>query len=49
MLITSAVLVTAVAVFGLATSETTVDLIGITVETRPLPRGPANPDEGLSP
>ena len=32
MLITSGVLVRAIAVFGLATSETTVDLIGLTVE-----------------
>jgi hypothetical protein len=33
MLIASGVLVRAVAVFGLATSDTSVDLIGITVET----------------
>jgi hypothetical protein len=33
MLITSGVLVGIIAVFGLATSETTIDLIGITVET----------------
>jgi hypothetical protein len=33
MLIASGVLVRAVAVFGLATAETTVDLIGTTVET----------------
>ncbi|MFT3851601.1 MAG: hypothetical protein QM733_02485 [Ilumatobacteraceae bacterium] len=32
MLITSGVLVHAIAVFGLATSETSVDLIGITVD-----------------
>ena len=32
MLITSGVLVRAVAVFGLVTSDTTIDLIGITVE-----------------
>jgi hypothetical protein len=32
MLITSGVLVRAIAVFGLATSNTTVDLIGLTVE-----------------
>jgi hypothetical protein len=33
MLITSGVLVRAMAVFGLATSDTTVELIGLTVET----------------
>lgn len=33
MLITSGVLVRAVAVFGLATSDISIDLIGITVET----------------
>ncbi|WP_162941620.1 hypothetical protein [Desertimonas flava] len=33
MLITAGVLVRAIAVFGIATSETTVDLIGVTVET----------------
>jgi hypothetical protein len=32
MLITSGVLVRAVAVFGLATSDTTIDLIGVTIE-----------------
>ncbi len=32
MLITSGVLVRTVAVFGLATSDTTIDLIGITIE-----------------
>ena len=32
MLITSGVLVRAVAVFGLATSEATIDLIGLTLE-----------------
>ncbi len=32
MLITSGVLVQAIAVFGLATSDITVDLIGLTVE-----------------
>jgi hypothetical protein len=33
MLITSGVLVRAIAVFGLATSDTTIELIGITVES----------------
>ena len=33
MLITAGVLVQAIAVYGIATSETSVDLIGVTVET----------------